>query len=258
MNKKIFLFGIHIDKMDMNHALMTIESWINEKTGERCHYVVTPNVQHVVQLQRDKTFKEAYASASMVLADGKPVVMASRMTNMALPGTVPGSDLIPALFENYHLKNKQLRVFLLGAGPGVASIAAEVIEKTWSPVKVVGKYSPPFGFDRDDEECRSITTMINSANADVLIIGLGAPKQELWIFRHRNELKVKVAFCVGATIDFLAGEKPRAPTWMRNLGVEWIFRIISEPKRLARRYAYDAVFFVPLLLKELWRCRSNR
>jgi N-acetylglucosaminyldiphosphoundecaprenol N-acetyl-beta-D-mannosaminyltransferase len=143
-----------------------------------------------------------------------------------------------------------LRVFLLGAAPGVAREAASRIERDWPSVHVVGTYSPPAGFEHDPQESAEMLAAIASASPDLLVVGLGAPKQELWIHRHRHELSTKVALCVGATIDFLAGHRRRSPVWMRRIGLEWLHRVLSEPRRLAGRYARDAWVFPRLLWRE--------
>jgi N-acetylglucosaminyldiphosphoundecaprenol N-acetyl-beta-D-mannosaminyltransferase len=159
--------------------------------------------------------------------------------------------LAPALFDAT-ADGRGMSVFLLGAGPGVAERAARRIVERWPNVAVVGTYSPPLGFERDDRENDKIVELVNQARPDVLVVGLGAPKQELWIARHRGQLQAKTALCIGATIDFLAGEKSRAPRWMQRCGLEWLHRLSSEPKRLFRRYAHDARVFPRLVWNE-WR-----
>jgi N-acetylglucosaminyldiphosphoundecaprenol N-acetyl-beta-D-mannosaminyltransferase len=246
----IQLFNIKIDVLDMDGSVARIFTWLDAEARD-CHYVVTPNVDHVVKLSENASFKAAYDQASLVVADGKPVVLASKLLGKPLPGTVPGSDLVPALFSHAQTRhNNELRVYLLGAGPGVAERASEKIHAQWPNVRVVGLYSPPMGFEKSPEECQKICAQINQTQADLLVIGLGAPKQELWVAKYQSELQVKAALCVGATIDFLAGEKPRAPMWMRRCGVEWLHRMASEPKRLVSRYLNDAVVFPRLFLKE--------
>ena len=187
----------------------------------------------------------------MVVADGWPVVWASKILRRPLPGLVPGSDLTPALFSTWN-GSRRLRVFLLGAMPGVAEVAARNIESRWPQVQTVGVYSPPLGFEYDELETNKILSRINDLQPDVLVVGLGAPKQELWVYRNRNQLRAKTALCVGATIDFLAGEKHRAPVWMRKCGLEWLHRVLSEPRRLAKRYWRDACIFPRLVLAEMY------
>lgn len=244
------MFGIGIDVMTLEMASSTLIDWMDEPAAG-CRYVVTPNVDHVVKLRSSPQFLVAYRDASMVLADGKPIVLASRLLRRSLRVTVTGSDLIPHLLASASRMQRPMRVFLLGAGPGIAQQAAEKIGRDWPNAHVVGVYSPPFGFEYDSVECDHIVGQINAAEPDLLVIGLGAPKQELWIHSNRDRLHAKVAICAGATIDFIAGSKARAPAWMRKLGLEWLHRVVTEPRRLLRRYAHDAVIFPAVLMREM-------
>jgi N-acetylglucosaminyldiphosphoundecaprenol N-acetyl-beta-D-mannosaminyltransferase len=249
--RKVKIFGILIDALDMNGAVNLISSWLNDNERS-CRFVVTPNTDHIVQLDSNSKFRAAYEKASLILADGFPVVLASKLFGQPLPGTVHGSDLVPALFD--HLQKDfttELSIFLLGAAPGVAERASNKIQMKWPHVKVVGVLSPTFGFELDHDECQSIFNTVAKSGANLLIIGLSPPKQEIWISQYSEFLPVKVALCVGATIDFLADEKPRAPMWMRNNRLEWFHRVVTEPRRLAGRYFKDALIFPILVLKEL-------
>lgn len=248
--RQIRLFGAKIDVVTLPEAV----DHLRRRAGEPqrcCRYVVTPNVDHLVMFQRDQGLRDAYADAELVLADGAPVVWATRWLRRPLPGRVAGSDLAPALLASA-TTDAPLTLFLLGAAPGVADRAAARIESQWPAVKVVGTCCPPLGFETDDAENERILSAVNEAKPDVLFVGLGAPKQELWIHKHREQLEVGVALCIGATIDFLAGHKSRAPVWMRRTGLEWLHRLACEPRRLFRRYAHDAWVFPQLVWKE-WR-----
>ena len=259
-NERISLFGISIDAVRMRDAVRRIDSWCRLSLEDRCRLVVTPNVDHTVMVQSDAGLRKAYDRASMVLADGTPVVLASRILGKALPERVAGSDLVPALFDHATASladasiavETPLRVFMLGAAPGVAERAKMKIHDRWEGVKVVGTYSPPIGFEHDERANREILAAVADVTPDLLIVGLGAPKQELWTSRHADRLQVKVALCAGATIDFLAGEKSRSPQWMRRVGLEWLHRLASEPGRLARRYGRDAWIFPQLVWRD-WR-----
>jgi N-acetylglucosaminyldiphosphoundecaprenol N-acetyl-beta-D-mannosaminyltransferase len=249
-NTRVRLFGVEIDRLTMREAVGRLAGWVND--GARpCRYVVTPNVDHAVLLETNAELRAAYADASLTLADGMPVVWASRLLRRALPERVTGSDLVPALFDSATVE-RPLRVFLLGAMPGVGERAARRIAERWPHVTVVGTYSPPLGFERDDAENAKILEMIAAARPDALIVGFGAPKQELWVHAWRDRIDASVALCAGATIDFLAGEKKRAPGWMRGTGLEWLHRCLTEPRRLVKRYARDAVVFPRLFWRE-WR-----
>ena len=252
MTGNIRLFGIDMDAVRMSDAVEQVMDWATSEGP--CRYVVTPNVDHAVMFQEREDLRLAYAAASLVLADGFPVVVASRLLGKKLPERVAGSDLAPALFEKVSQSplESALRVYLLGAAPGVAEKAAKNIEARWPGVKVVGTYSPPLGFEKDDAENDRILARIADARPEVVLLGLGAPKQELWVHRHRERIAARAVLCVGATIDFLAGERSRAPVWMRKTGLEWLHRVASEPRRLIKRYARDAWIFPQLVWRE-WR-----
>jgi len=252
MPSRVHLFEIEIDPLTMDQAVGRIHDWIDHRDGT-CRYVVTPNVQHSVLIQEHAGLRAAYADAGMVLADGFPVVLAARLLKQPLPQRVPGSELVPALLASA-TSDRRLKIFLLGAAPGVAIRAAARIAGRWPSVETVGTYSPPLGFENDDQENAHILGLIKAAAPDVLVVGLGAPKQELWVHRQRAQIAAPVALCVGATIDFLAGQKRRAPRWMQRSGLEWLHRCLSEPRRLAKRYAHDAVVF-PRLVWRQWRAQ---
>ncbi|MDI1298251.1 WecB/TagA/CpsF family glycosyltransferase [Methylotenera sp.] len=254
ITKKINLFGVTINPLTMNETVDFVSTWIKFAESD-CKFIVTPNVNCVVQLSKNQAYRDAFENASMVVADGKPVVWTARLMGEEIPGTVTGSDLVPAIFQHFHDEaDAELKVFLLGAMPGVAELAASNIERTYQKVKVTGLYSPPFGFEKDAVECERICQMISHSGADFLLIGLGAPKQATWVNQYAKQLPVKVAICAGATIDFLAGNKPRAPKWMTNIGIEWFYRMVIEPRRLVKRYAGDALVFPKLVWKE-WKSR---
>ncbi|MCA9271096.1 MAG: WecB/TagA/CpsF family glycosyltransferase [Planctomycetales bacterium] len=256
MHNRVSLFGVEIDALDMRGALDTLLGWIDTPSGA-CRYVVTPNVDHTVLLQEHALLRDVYAEAGLVLADGAPVVLAARLLGKPLPERVTGSDLVPQLCQRSQDAGRPLRLFLLGAMPGVAERAKQNVEARWPSVHVADVYSPPLGFEKDPAENDRILTRIEAAEVDVLVVGLGAPKQEFWVHAHRDRIAARAALCVGATIDFLAGEKRRAPRWMQRGGLEWLHRVVTEPKRLARRYARDAWLFPQIVWRE-WLGGSPR
>jgi N-acetylglucosaminyldiphosphoundecaprenol N-acetyl-beta-D-mannosaminyltransferase len=243
------LFGMQIDAIEMHQAVEQILEWIYEPAAA-CRYVVTPNVDHAVLLREHEGLRGAYQSADLVLADGYPIVWASRLLGQPVPSRVAGSDLVPQLFSAVP-EGRRLSVFLLGAAPGVAERAAASMRQRWPSLMTAGCYSPPPGFEHDDAECDRILERIAACQPDLLVVGLGAPKQECWVHRHRERIQARVALCAGATIDFLAGEKRRAPVWMQHAGIEWLHRMCSEPRRLVRRYARDVWVFPQLVLRQL-------
>lgn len=248
------LFGIKIDSVCMEQAVDRVQEWVeagDAPVAGDCKYVVTPNVDHTVLLSENELLQAAYSDASLILADGHPIVWASRLLRKPLPERVPGSELVPKIFERYNNNQKPLRVFLLGAAEGVGARAAERMKQQWPHVETVGVYSPPMGFEKNPAETDIILDRIAESKPDVVVIGLGAPKQEIWMHANRDRMVAKSAFCVGATIDFLAGEKKRAPVWMQKFGIEWLHRMLSEPKRLVKRYAKDAWIFPQLVFRQM-------
>ncbi|MCU7802747.1 MAG: WecB/TagA/CpsF family glycosyltransferase [Candidatus Thiodiazotropha sp. (ex Lucinoma borealis)] len=255
MKSQITSFGINIDSYSMSDSVAKCIEMAKARNSV-VPYVVTPNVDHIVNLQNNERLKEAYYDASLVLVDGKPVKAALRLLGESIPEVVPGSDLIPAIFHAAH-KIQPISVYLLGAAEGVADKAKLNIERKWNGVNIVGCYSPPIGFENDEQENYKIVRMINDIQPDILVIGLGSPKQEIWIWKNQHHIKAGIALCVGATIDFLAGEVKRAPIIMRKLSLEWLYRIYTDPRRLLKRYLYDAMIFPGIVWKEWKKSTQN-
>lgn len=248
------LFGISLHRIGMTDAVALLKRWIEE--GLPCRYVVTPNLDHVVKLQSFPAMQEAYRGASLVVADGWPLVAASRWLGQPLPERVAGSDLVPELLSAGN-EIPDFRVFLLGAAPGVAEQAAERIRSRWPGVNVAGIASPRPDFDGDKEETKQLIDAINRAAPHLLIVGLGAPKQEVWLQQHAPQIHAPVAIAAGATIDFLAGVQKRAPVWIQQMRLEWLFRLLSDPRRLAGRYVRCALIFPRLFAADWRRLRSK-
>jgi N-acetylglucosaminyldiphosphoundecaprenol N-acetyl-beta-D-mannosaminyltransferase len=243
------IFGMRIHAVREHEAHALVDSWASAP-HDKLRYVVTPNVQHTMVFQENAAFREAYAGASLVIADGWPLVASSRLFGTPLPERVTGSDLLPALFDAARGERPRT-VFLLGAAPGVGEVAAQKIHERWPNVRVVGAYSPPLGFEKSEAENAKILALVAETQPDILVVGLGAPKQELWTHRFRDQLRAKVALCLGGTIDFMAGTTKRAPVWVQKAKLEWVHRALSEPRRLGRRYAEHAVLF-PALVARTW------
>ena len=250
--------GVRLDPLTLAQAVARVRRWCDDwhaagRPAGAGQVVVTPNVDHLVKLHRtrDEGVKAAYAAADLSLADGTPVVAAARRFGVPVPERVPGSDLVPAILADATAA-RPLSVFLLGAGPGVADAAAARITRDHPHVAVAGTHCPPLGFKHDAGENGQILDLLAEAKPDVLVVGLGFPKQELWVHAHRDRIAAGAVLCVGATIDFLAGRVARAPGWMGPLGVEWLFRLSREPRRLAGRYVTDLLWFPRVLWRE-WR-----
>lgn len=219
--------------------------------------LVTPNIDHLVKLQSDSDFYAAYRDAEWVVCDSRILRQCSRLLRNSLPEAIPGSSFFTRYYT-YHAKNEDCRIFLLGAAPGVGEKAMENINNSVGRKIIVGSYSPPYGFEKDEAECDRIVRMLNASDANVVLVGLGAPKQEKWIHRYRKEVPgVKLWMALGATIDFEAGNIKRAPRWVQYLCMEWFYRFLKEPRRMFRRYFIDdPVFFYYFLLQLLGLYRN--
>lgn len=252
--ERVSVFGVDIDRLSLRQATEQVADWAS--SGERrCRYVVTPNLDHVLLYRESNELRTAYGGASLVVADGWPLVTASKICRRPLPERVAGSDLIPEMFAECERRGEVRTVFLLGAAPGVAEEAARRIQARWPAIRVVGTYSPPFGFEKDRNEQEKILKTINALSPDILVVGFGAPKQELWLHGVYRQLSVGVAFAAGATIDFFAGRQKRAPVWVRKLRLEWSHRLLTNPRRLAKRYARNAWRLPFLFFQEFRRNR---
>jgi N-acetylglucosaminyldiphosphoundecaprenol N-acetyl-beta-D-mannosaminyltransferase len=212
--------------------------------------VVTPNIDHMIKLQKDREFYQIYQEADYRTCDSQIMVFFARLTNRPLKERVSGSDLFPK-FCDYYKNDETMTIFLLGGRPGVPELAQKNINQKVGRNMVIGAHSPSFGFEKNEDECEKIIQMINDSGATVLGVGVGAPKQEKWIYKYKDRLKhIKIFFAIGATIDFQAGVIQRSPAWMSDWGIEWIYRIASDPKRLWKRYLIEDMPFFWLLFKE--------
>lgn len=250
--RQVSLFGIRVHDLSLDEA---VDLLIALAGDNRPHYVVTPNAHHVVQIRRDAHLHQIYNSADMVLADGMSLIWASRLLGAPLRARVAGSDLFPRMCGA--AAERGYRVFLLGGGPTVARTAAENLCRTYPRLQVVGVYSPPYGFESDPQENAQIIRMIRESHPHILFVALGFPKQELWISRYARECAVPLSIGVGAAFDFIAGIRRRAPVWMQRAGLEWLHRLLQEPRRLWHRYLVLGPQFVCLTFAELLRTRKK-
>ncbi|MGQ0698152.1 MAG: WecB/TagA/CpsF family glycosyltransferase [Panacagrimonas sp.] len=210
----------------------------------------TPNVDIIMKLRTDPEFRAAYQAAEFRVCDSRIVQLAAWFLGTPIRERIAGSDFFGE-FCNHHRLNPDVRIFLLGAGPGIAEIARQRINGRLGREIIVGAHSPSFGFENNEAECQSLVARVNASGATVLAVGVGAPKQEKWIARYRAQMPgVRILMGLGATIDFEAGTLSRAPMWMRTAGLEWAYRLALEPRRLWRRYFIDDMPFFWLVLKQ--------
>lgn len=239
----------HVDNVTMNEALDEIDRLI---TLNKNAYVVTPNVDHIVQLEQGGELCDIYADADLIITDGKPLIWISKLYGTPIKEKISGSDLFPLLCERAAAKG--YKMFFLGAAEGVAAKAAANLMSRFPGLEVVGTYSPPVGFENDPQEVARIEQMIKDSAPHILIVGLGCPKQEKFIYRNRERLGVPLSLGLGASLDFEAGNIKRSPKWMSDHGLEWLYRMASEPKRLVKRYVVDAVEIAPIV----WKYRKGK
>jgi N-acetylglucosaminyldiphosphoundecaprenol N-acetyl-beta-D-mannosaminyltransferase len=208
--------------------------------------VVTVNVDFLRLARKDTGFQGIVNGADLVLADGMPLVWASRRRPTPLPCRVTGVDMMMACAQL--AANRGYSIFLLGAEPGVAHKTAEVLRERFPNLRIVGTYSPP-GSEVADHDDKSVH-IVRAAKPDMLFVAFGAPKQEQWIRLHKAYLNVPVCMGVGGSFDMLAGNVRRAPLWLQRHGLEWLYRLVQEPRRLWKRYiVHDLPVFVRLMLQ---------
>lgn len=247
--ERVTVAGLDFDAVTMDETLERIDTMI---VGGRPHQIATANVDFAFQASRDPELKRILAESDLVVCDGTPLVWAARGKGTPLPERVAGSDMAPRLMAR--AAEKGYRVYLLGGRPEVTEKAVKKLKSKHLDLQIVGSHSPAFApLDRMDHE--GICARIREANPDILLVSFGCPKQEKWIDLNRHCIGSPVCIGVGATIDFLAGEVKRAPGWIGALGLEWIFRMLQEPRRLAGRYARNIPFFTKAIVSDLLRSR---
>jgi N-acetylglucosaminyldiphosphoundecaprenol N-acetyl-beta-D-mannosaminyltransferase len=242
--RRLNIGTLPIDNLTFAGALEAIERLVVAGAGGA---VFTPNVDHVVLAERDAEFREAYAAADLSLVDGQPLVWSSRLLGERLPEKISGSDLTPALLEL--AARRGWSVYLLGGADGVAGKLEQELPKTMG-LRIAGADAPRIGARGDAAES-AVFDRIRERAPQLLLVALGAPKQELFIHRARARLGPTVCIGVGASLDFIAGRVRRAPRWVSSSGLEWLYRLAQEPRRLAYRYLVKDPSFAWILLRTL-------
>ncbi len=245
MFETIDILGVRITNVSLEEAVNCIEELSKNKTFS---YTVTPNVDVIVKLQRDILFRRIYQEADLVVADGVPLLWAARFLGTPLKGRVNGTDLFERLVAR--AAKTGATVFLLGGEEGSAEQAADRLRKRHPDLQIAGWYCPPFGFEYDTEENGKILRLIGDAQPTYLFVGLGSPKQEKWITEHAVATCVRHAIGIGVSFSFVAGTIRRAPYWMQRSGLEWLWRLGAEPRRLWHRYLVDDPRFFWLVLNQ--------
>jgi N-acetylglucosaminyldiphosphoundecaprenol N-acetyl-beta-D-mannosaminyltransferase len=241
------VLGVRVQAVRTQDLVAQMESWMSDRT--RCHTVAPTGMHGIVEAQHDPSFKKILNSTDAVVPDGMPLVWLGRRKGHYLPRRVYGPDLLLEFCER--TAERRYRHFFYGGEPTVPEQLADALKRRFPTIDVCGTFSPPTR-PLAPEEDKEIMSMISRAAPDVLWVGLGTPKQERWMHEHRDQLHVPVVVSVGAAFDFLSGRRKQAPVWMREHGLEWLFRLLQEPRRLWRRYlVYGAEFIVRLAANSL-------
>lgn len=240
------LLNTYVNNVSMDETLNKICRLIEEKKKS---YIVAINVDVVMKMEEDSYLKKITDEADLTLVDGKPLVWIANWHKHPVKAKISGSDLIPKLCNV--AAEKGYSIYIIGGAEGIAAKARENLEQNLKGIQIVGTYSPPYGFEGDESELEKINAMITTVHPDLVIACFGCPKQEKWIYENYQKYNATVSICAGATVDFLAGNINRAPTWMSEHGLEWMYRFLQEPKRLFKRYFVDDV----KILKLIWKYR---
>lgn len=244
---RIKILNVALDNISQDELLRSLDKGV----------LVTPNVDQIVKMQYDKEYYDIVKRAEWCVCDSKILYLCAKLLGTPLPEAIPGSSFFPAYYE-YHWNDENCRIFLLGAMDGVAQKAMERINKKVGRKMVVGAYSPSYGFEKKQEENEQIYRLINESGANVVLVGVGCPKQEKWIDKHKTQMPgVDIWMALGATIDFEAGNIKRAPMIWRKLYMEWFYRFLQEPRRMYKRYFIDDPKFFWYLLKQLLGLYKN-
>ncbi len=241
-----------MDAVQIPEVIGLLEEWIARR--DACRTIAVTGMHGVMEARQNVYFREVLEEADLVVPDGMPLVWCARLRGYALQRRVYGPELMHTFCRQTAAKG--YRHFLYGGDPGVAEKLAAVLKQSCPGIQIAGVYSPPFR-ELTPEEDSQVIGMIQAARPDVLWVGLGTPKQETWMHAHRDSLRVPALIGVGAAFDILSGRKRQAPAWMREHGLEWLFRLLQEPRRLFWRYVVYGSRFVVLETVELLGFRRS-
>jgi len=240
MTEKISLLNAQIDNITMDELL-------ERKAG----VILTIHTDMIVKMQRDRELYDLMKKMDVVTCDSQIMVFAAKWLGVPFKERVSGSDYLPRFYTKYK-DDPSVTIFLLGAAPGIAEIARDKINAKVGRDIVCGVYSPPLGFENKPEEIERILKIVNDSKASVLVVGFGAPKQERFIFKYRDQLpNVKLFLPLGGTIDYEAGvEISRPATWVTDVGLEWAYRVVTQPRKRWKRYLVDQMPFFKFIAQQ--------
>ncbi len=244
-NSCVEILGVKISALNLDIAAGKISSWVN--AGHKTYVCVAP-VATVMDCQDDPEYRRIINAAGMVTPDGMPLVWLGRLKGNAIMGRTYGPDLMAALCRAS--EETGYRHYFYGGSPGTNRLLLENLKQRFPRLKIAGGLAPRFLRVKEMEDT-SVLDEINNSGADILWVGLGSPKQDYWMAMHRENIRIPVLIGAGAAFDFLAGTKPQAPRWMQRSGLEWLFRLLCEPRRLWRRYLIGNLRFVVLMFRDM-------
>lgn len=240
------ILGVKLDGLDLDQVKSRIKEFLNE---DGLHQITPVNPEFIMATRRDRELRDISNESDLTVADGVGLIIAGKLLRLDVGNRITGVDLTWELAKIAAHGGRS--IFLLGAAEGVAGRAAGRLSAEFPTLRIAGTYS---GSPAEE----GVVERINSSGADILLVAFGVPKQEKFIYGNRDKLKVKIAMCVGGTFDFIAGNIPRAPQWMRAAGLEWIFRLIKQPQRINRIITATVRFPLAVIADRLSRGRSQR
>ncbi|RMD58705.1 glycosyltransferase [Candidatus Parcubacteria bacterium] len=244
------VLGVGISLVDMERAIQVVESWLRDR-DDRGRYVCVTGMHGVMESQKDPAVKAIHNRADLVVPDGMSVVWTLRWFGHPEVGRVCGPDFMLALCRRLSERKIPVKHYFYGGAPGVWERLAQPMQAKVPGMEIVGGYCPPFR-PLTPEEDEAVIHHIMASGADIVWVGLSTPKQEKWMAEHVDRLPGKILIGVGAAFDFHAGLKKRAPRWMQMAGLEWLYRLLQEPRRLWRRYLLNIPQFVWLVARQKW------
>ena len=242
---RLKFMNVNIDSLTAEEAVHVIDTFVRER---KPRYVVTPNSDIVVKMQKDEELLDACNNADLILTDGQIVVKLASYLGKHIKERVPMTDFIWNVLD---LANENgYRVCFFGGREEVLKKGTDRIRSKYPNLKIADVYSPKFGFEKDEKELAIVIDRVKKCDSDILLVFLGCPKQEKFLAKYRNEIGIPVSITMGGCIDFIGNDNiKRAPLWMQKAGMEWFFRFIMEPKRLFKRYFIDDIAIFPLVMK---------
>jgi N-acetylglucosaminyldiphosphoundecaprenol N-acetyl-beta-D-mannosaminyltransferase len=246
--QQCIIAGVPVHSITVQEASAQIVETLERRTSISPFLIMGPNAQLITLAQSNRRFFGALRASALNVPDGISVVIASKILGGNITKRATGGDLMEALC--FDAAKHSLSVFFLGGLPKAAELTALKFQRHLPTLSIAGAYCPPHGFEADPIECAHIRQLIMKTSPDLLFVALGAPKQEIWMHENCSTLPIGAAMSVGAAFDTQSGLRNRAPRWTHNLGLEWLYRLVQEPRRLWRRYLIGNPYFLYLVLKQ--------